>query len=157
MLGQRETEQWYLFTMDNVSAGINKSDVTLEILMSDLDQETMAHFSKMKHETSEEVIAVSTTLHSEVSIKWRFFCYHDNTSPVAKGLGNRFQIILLKASGADWLLAIGFNIASIMDEILETNSSFHVKQRSTERVQFLFLGTFLLVLTKFSFWEMAER
>ena len=157
MLGQRETEQWYLFTMDNVSAGINKSDVTLEILMSDLDQETMAHFSKMKHETSEEVIAVSTTLHSEVSIKWRFFCYHDNNSPVAKGLGNRFQIILLKASGADWLLAIGFNIASIMDEILETNSSFHVKQRSTERVQFLFFGTFLLVLTKFSFWEMAER
>lgn len=57
VLGQRETEQWYLFTMDNVSAGIDKGDVTLEILMSDLDQEAMAHFSKMKHETSEEVIA----------------------------------------------------------------------------------------------------
>ena len=127
VLGQRETEQWYLFTMDNVSAGIDKGDVTLEILMSDLDQEAMAHFSKMKHETSEEVIAVSSTLHSEVTIKLRFFCYHNATSPVAKGLENQLWRISIKASGTAWLLAISFNIASIIDEIFETNSSFHVK------------------------------
>ena len=34
-------------------------------------------------------------------------------------------------------------------KIFETNSSFHVKQRSTGKVQFLFFSSFLLVLTKF--------
>ena len=32
------------------------------------------------------------------------------------------------------------------------NSSFHVKWRSAERVEFLFYREFLLVLVKFSFW-----
>jgi len=56
VLGQQESEQWYLFTMDNASKGIEKDDVTLEILMSDLDEEAMTHFSKMKYDTSEEVV-----------------------------------------------------------------------------------------------------
>lgn len=56
VLGQRESEQWYLFTMDNFSTGTENNDVTLEILMSDLDENAMAQFSKMKHETSAEVI-----------------------------------------------------------------------------------------------------
>ena len=38
-------------------------------------------------------------------------------------------------------------------KIFETNSSFHVKQRITGKVQFLFFSSFLLVLTKSSFWE----
>ena len=38
-------------------------------------------------------------------------------------------------------------------KIFETNSSFHVKQRTTGKVQFVFFSSFLLVLTKFLFWE----
>ena len=38
-------------------------------------------------------------------------------------------------------------------KIFETNSRFHVKQRTTGKVQFVFFSSFLLVLTKFSFWE----
>ena len=40
-----------------------------------------------------------------------------------------------------------------IQKIFETNSSFHMKQRTTGKVHFLFLSSFLLVLTKFSFWE----
>lgn len=56
VLGQQESDQWYLFTMDNVSKGIEKDDVTLEILMSELDEEAMTQFSKSKYETSQEVV-----------------------------------------------------------------------------------------------------
>ena len=42
---------------------------------------------------------------------------------------------------------------SIIHKIFETNSSFHVKQHTVEKAQFLFLRIFLLVLTKFSFQE----
>ena len=44
-------------------------------------------------------------------------------------------------------------ISTNMDKIFETISSFHVRQRTTGKVQFLFLRRFLLVLTKFLFWE----
>ena len=40
-----------------------------------------------------------------------------------------------------------------MDIIFETNSSFHVKQLTAWKVQFLLFRSFLLVLTKFSFRE----
>ena len=40
-----------------------------------------------------------------------------------------------------------------MGNIFETKSSFHVKQRTTGKVQFLFFENFLLVLTRFLFWE----
>ena len=39
------------------------------------------------------------------------------------------------------------------DKIFEKNSSFHVKQRTTGKVRFLFSRSLLLVLTKFSFSE----
>ena len=39
------------------------------------------------------------------------------------------------------------------DKIFEKNSSFHVKWRTTGKVQFLFSRSLLLVLTKFSFWK----
>ena len=42
---------------------------------------------------------------------------------------------------------------TIIHKVLETNSSFHVKERTTGKVQFLFFRKFLLLLTKFSFWE----
>ena len=45
-----------------------------------------------------------------------------------------------------------YKVATV-HKIFETNSSFHVKQRTTGKVQSLFLSSFLLVLTKFSFWE----
>ena len=38
-------------------------------------------------------------------------------------------------------------------KIFQTNSSFDVKQRTTRKVQFLLVSSFLLILTKFSFWE----
>ena len=44
-----------------------------------------------------------------------------------------------------------------MDKIFEANSSFRVKQRTTGKVRFLFARSFLLVLTKFSFWEDWSR
>ena len=47
-----------------------------------------------------------------------------------------------------WILHI-----AIIHKVLETNSSFHVKERTTGKVQFLFFRKFLLLLTKFSFWE----
>ena len=47
-----------------------------------------------------------------------------------------------------------FFIASVtILKILETNSSFYVKQGTTEKVQFLFFSSYLLILTKFSFWN----
>ena len=43
--------------------------------------------------------------------------------------------------------------ATSTDKIFEKNSSFLVKQRTTEKVQFLFSRSLLLVLTKFPFSE----
>ena len=45
------------------------------------------------------------------------------------------------------------NISATSNKIFETNSSFHVKRRTTGKVYFLFFKSFLLVLTKFSFWQ----
>ena len=42
---------------------------------------------------------------------------------------------------------------TIIHNILETNSSFNVKDCTLGKVQFLFFNSFLLKLTKFSFWE----
>ena len=42
---------------------------------------------------------------------------------------------------------------TIIHNMLETNSSFHVKQRTTGKVQFPFFRRLLLVPTKFSFHE----
>ena len=39
----------------------------------------------------------------------------------------------------------------IIQKIAETKSSFHVKQGTTGKVQFQFLKSFLVVLTKLSF------
>ena len=44
-----------------------------------------------------------------------------------------------------WILQV-----TIIHKVLETNSSFHVKERTTGKVQFLFFREFLLLLT---FWE----
>ena len=40
-----------------------------------------------------------------------------------------------------------------MDKIFETSSSFHVKHRTTRKFLFSFFNSFLLVLTKYLFWE----
>lgn len=56
ILGQNKKEQWYLFTNDNSATFSESDDVTLEILMEDLDQEAMAQFTKKKNKSSEEVI-----------------------------------------------------------------------------------------------------
>ena len=42
---------------------------------------------------------------------------------------------------------------TMIHKILETNSSFDVKDCTSGKVQFLFFSSFLLKLTKFSFWE----
>ena len=42
---------------------------------------------------------------------------------------------------------------AIMEKIFETDSSFHLKQPTKEKVQFLFFRRFFIVLTKFSIGE----
>ena len=44
-------------------------------------------------------------------------------------------------------------ISTTVHKIFETNSSFHVKQCTTGKLQFVFFSSFLLVFTNFSFWE----
>jgi len=56
VLGRKKSEQWYLFTMDNMAASTPTSDVTLEILMSDLDPQVMSQFSKITYQSSEELV-----------------------------------------------------------------------------------------------------
>ena len=52
------------------------------------------------------------------------------------------------------ILIVLFNlVTTTTGKIFEKNSSFHVKQGTTGKVQFLFSRSLLLVLTKFSFWE----
>ena len=48
-----------------------------------------------------------------------------------------------------WQLEEGYHTG----QIYETNFSVSVKYHTTRKVQFQFLNSFLLVLTKFSFWE----
>ena len=42
---------------------------------------------------------------------------------------------------------------TIIHKIFETNTSLHVKWRTTGKVYFLLFKRFLLLLTKSSFWE----
>ena len=44
-------------------------------------------------------------------------------------------------------------ISTIIHNMFETNFSFHLKQRTTGKVQFLLFRRFLLLPTKFSFLE----
>ncbi|XP_002164390.1 S-adenosylmethionine decarboxylase proenzyme 2 isoform X1 [Hydra vulgaris] len=55
-MGLNESSKWYLFTTDNPHEGPQACDATLEILMSDLDEETMLQFTKIKNPNSEELI-----------------------------------------------------------------------------------------------------
>ena len=42
---------------------------------------------------------------------------------------------------------------TVINRVFKTNSSFHVKQHSAGKVKFLLFKGFLLVQTKFSFWQ----
>ena len=44
-------------------------------------------------------------------------------------------------------------LTTVLSKIFETNSSFYVKQRTTQKVKFPFSRSFVLVLTKFLFWK----
>lgn len=55
ILGQNPGEEWYLFTMDNAVDFDERSDVTLEILMSELDQKKMVQFAKACHPNAEQM------------------------------------------------------------------------------------------------------
>lgn len=56
VLGRKETEQWYLFTLDNMAAQSKSSDVTLEILMSELDPNIMSRFTKITYQSSDDLV-----------------------------------------------------------------------------------------------------
>lgn len=58
VLGENLKEHWYLFTLDNASNFTESDDVTLEILMENLDEEQMRHFTKKFNKSSGEVIKV---------------------------------------------------------------------------------------------------
>ncbi|XP_041462575.1 S-adenosylmethionine decarboxylase proenzyme-like [Lytechinus variegatus] len=53
VLGRMNGDCWYLYTLDNSS--IEQPDQTLEILMTELDDEIMAHFQNTKGRKSEAV------------------------------------------------------------------------------------------------------
>lgn len=55
VLGQQEGEEWYLFTTDNEANDLEAADVTLEVLMSELDESTMQHFTSAKYRDSQEL------------------------------------------------------------------------------------------------------
>ena len=57
------------------------------------------------------------------------------------------SFVEIKVSSFHWAL----KRITIIRKIFETNLSFHVKYRTTEKVQFLLFRKFLLALTKFSF------
>jgi len=59
VLGAKKEEQWYLFSLTHPNSSTPSNDVTLEILMSNLDESTMTNFTKKKYETSDE-LAVGT-------------------------------------------------------------------------------------------------
>ena len=40
-----------------------------------------------------------------------------------------------------------------MDKIFETNFKFHLKWKTTVKIKYLFFSDFVLVLTKYLFWE----
>ena len=54
--------------------------------------------------------------------------------------------------GVEGAGTVNLDIPTTIHKILETNSSFYVKQRTTGKVQFFF-SSLLLILTKFSFCE----
>ena len=61
----------------------------------------------------------------------------------------------LRETSEDYILKL--DETAIIHKIFETNSSFHVKQRSMGKVQLLFFKRFLLVLTKFSGGGLSTR
>ncbi|XP_067049648.1 S-adenosylmethionine decarboxylase proenzyme-like isoform X4 [Acropora muricata] len=52
-------DTWYLYTLDNTLPGVNEPDQTLEILMLDLDKETMNKFYKSVYSDADEVTEVT--------------------------------------------------------------------------------------------------
>ena len=67
-------------------------------------------------------------------------------------IGNNDRFYLLLKCALVVLLTPHSNATTIR-KIFETNSSFHMKQCTARKAQFLFFSSFLPVLTKFSFWE----
>ena len=69
------------------------------------------------------------------------------------------QNLVIFQQGVQGVKAFPFSVVTVNDEptiirkIFETNSGFHVKQRHTGKVQFLFFSSFWLVLKNFSFWH----
>ena len=64
--------------------------------------------------------------------------------------------LLLKGFDKSWWIKRRVNDflkPKICHKISETNSCFRVRYCNTGKVLLLFLGTFLLVLTKLSFWQ----
>ena len=80
-------------------------------------------------------------------------CWHCTNLSIKKLFINREEV-----AGKGWRLESNLKQcisgdATIIDKAFETNSSFHVRQRNTGKVQFLFFRSFLLVLAKVSVWE----
>ena len=63
--------------------------------------------------------------------------------------------IYLEPASCNWSETIHFHVRkiTIIQKIFETNSSFHMKWRTSANIQYLFFRKLLLVLTKLSFWE----
>ena len=63
-------------------------------------------------------------------------------------------IVNISLNSALYIFQLGHYLQpTIMDRLFETNFSFLVKQRTMGKGQFLYFRSFLLILTKFLFWE----
>ena len=71
-------------------------------------------------------------------------------------LVSKFYTVLLPnilRPNINFVAGVKDDISTTIQKILETNSSFYTKQRTTGKVEFLFFSSFKLILTKFSFWQ----
>ena len=65
----------------------------------------------------------------------------------------RFSISFCQAAVENFCFGHFLLHPTITHNIFENNSSFHVKWRTMGNVYFLFFKSFLLVFTKFLFWQ----
>ncbi|XP_057307571.1 S-adenosylmethionine decarboxylase proenzyme-like [Hydractinia symbiolongicarpus] len=56
VFGKEESDRWYLFSMNHSKSGSPLTDVTLEILMSDMCERTMTHFTESSYGNSDELM-----------------------------------------------------------------------------------------------------
>ena len=81
-----------------------------------------------------------------------FISYTKPHQGISKDTLSRWCKTVMELSGID-IQKYCTHSTTTIGKIFETSSSFHVKYRTKGKFLFLFSSSFLLVLTKFKFWE----